>query len=121
MFTRRNVPFKVSDWSTITFTNSKFIYKIDDSYWAPMKDPVQLDRSVRHIIYWQSIEVSAGNPVESFELASKPVMFISSSESGAVTAVLRGDDNYRFGIDINDTVVLFGIACIDMRRDKKYP
>ncbi|MCK9171707.1 MAG: hypothetical protein M0P01_14955 [Treponema sp.] len=113
VFTRRTVPFKISDWSTITFTNSKFIYKIDDSYWAPMKDPVRLDRSVSHTIYWQSIAVSAGNPVESFELAPKPAVFVSSSKSGTVTAVLRGGDNYRFGIDINDTVVLFEIACID--------
>ncbi len=112
-FTRRDVPFRVSDWSTITFTNNKLIYKIDGSYWTPVKDPVQLDRSVRHIISWQSVAVSAGNPVESFELPPKPALYASTSETGAVTAVLRGDDDYRFGIDTNNTVVLFEIAGID--------
>lgn len=112
-FTRRDVPFKVSDWSTITFTDNKLIYKIDDSYWAPVKDPVRLDRSVRHIISWQSVAVAAGNPVESFELPPKPVLYTSISGTGAVTAVLRGEDDYRFGIDTNNTVVLFEIAGID--------
>jgi hypothetical protein len=112
-FTRRDVPFKLSDWSTLTFTDTRFIYKIDNAYWTAAKEPVKLDRSVRHVVYWQSVAVAAGNPVQSFELPPKPALFASSSETGTVTAVLRGDENYRIGTNTNDTLVLFDIAGID--------
>lgn len=112
-FTRRDVPFTVSGWSSVTFTDNKLIYKIDDSYWMPVRGPVQLDRSVRHVISWQSVAVASGNPVGSFELPPKPAVYTSTSDRGTVTAVLRGEDNYRFGIDTGNTVVLFEIAGID--------
>ena len=32
VFSHRDVPFEVSDWETVTFTNNKFIYKIDSEY-----------------------------------------------------------------------------------------
>jgi hypothetical protein len=112
-YTQRSVPFKIDDWSTITFTNNKLIYKIDDSFWSPMKVPVKLDRSVKHTVFWQSVAVQAGNPVEYFELPPEPELFCSESKTGAVTAVLRGDADYRIGIKSDDTTVLFEVAGID--------
>jgi len=113
VFTRRDVPFTVTDWSTVTFTSNKFMYKIDDSYWGPAKVPVQLDRSVSHVISWQSVALAPGNPVQSFELPPRPALYASQSKSGAVTAVLRGAPGYRFGAGEDGTVVLFEIAGID--------
>jgi len=97
---RQEVPFKITDWSTFTFTGDKLIWSIDDSQWSSSKKPVKIDRTKKHTIRWQSVSYEAGNPVNYFELPVKPS--VSSKyikrEGGAVEFSLNGDDRYRMNV-----------------------
>ena len=39
VYSRRDVPFEISDWNTIKFNDIDFIYKIDSEYWGLPKEP----------------------------------------------------------------------------------
>lgn len=112
-FTRRPVPFSISGWDTVLFTDKKCIYKIDDSLWMPVKEPVKIDRSKKHTIAWQSVSFETGNPVQYFELPPKPMLLCTAAPDGAVTAVLRGEQGYRIGVPTGDSAALFEVAGID--------
>ena len=50
---RKDVPFYITDWNFITFTNTNLIYSIDDSEWAGITGDnpkqIKIDRSIPHI------------------------------------------------------------------------
>lgn len=98
IYSKKDVPFYVTDWNTITFTNQDYIYKIDNGMWTLPKEPIVLDRSENHIIYWQSIAYEQGNPIEYFELPKKPTLNVDISPDGNYTYTLIGDDSYTLGI-----------------------
>lgn len=98
VFSHRDVPFEVSDWETVTFTNNKFIYKIDSEYWGLPREPVKLDRSVSHMISWQPIDYDAGNPIEFFVLPPKPEIVRDETSDGSLVYSIRGDDAYALSI-----------------------
>lgn len=93
-FSRRDLPFTVQNWDTISFEDENLIYKIDNEYWGLPKDSVKLDRSVRHMIYWQDIAYDVGNPVEFFELPPIPELHTLQNTDGSVSLVLAGDESY---------------------------
>lgn len=101
VYSRVDVPFYVTDWEKITFTDDNLLYKIDDSYWALIKEPVILDRSVPHTIYWQSLNYEAGNPIQSFTLPEKPVLKEDVSEDGSVIFSVENPD-YMLSLITND-------------------
>ena len=98
VFSRRDVPFVITDWDTITFTNSNYIYKIDSEYWSLPKNSLVLDRSVSHMIRWQSIDYAEGNPVEYFVLPPKPELTENTDPDGSVHFKLEGDAAYSLGL-----------------------
>ena len=98
LYSRRDVPFKVIDWETISITDKKYIYKIDDEWWSLPKEPVKIDRSKSHMIYWQSIDYSPENIVKFFVLPPKPELLTETSVDGVVTVNYKGEDGYSFGI-----------------------
>lgn len=104
IYSKRDLPFYVTDWNTITFSNQDYIYKIDDGMWNLPKEPVFLDRNENHIIYWQSINYEQGNPVEYFALPKKPELQIQVSQTGAYTYSLIGDDSYTLAIKNDDSI-----------------
>lgn len=65
-------PFQIRDWSTLTFTQNKLIYLMDEGYWQEATGSVLVDRSVGHTIYWQSVAYEQGNPVYSMYLPPRP-------------------------------------------------
>lgn len=65
-------PFQIRDWSTLTFTQNKLIYLVDEGYWQEASGSVMVDRSVGHTIYWQSVVYEKGNPVYSMYLPPRP-------------------------------------------------
>ena len=79
-----DVPFVITDWDTFTFTGEKLIYQIDDSFWSADKTPVVLDRSVSHVIRWQSMAYEQGNPVPAFELLPKPALKKTSVQNNVI-------------------------------------
>lgn len=97
-YSKRAVPFTVKDWTTIVFNDRKSMYKIDGGMWGPQKDPVQLDRSVSHMISWQSVAYEKGNPVEFFVLPPKPELSFSEDDKGAVKITVKGGGDFRLGI-----------------------
>ena len=98
VFSRRDVPFYITDWETLTFTNDNFIYKIDSEYWELPKTSRKLDRSVSHMISWQSIDYEFGNPIEYFVLPPKPSINQSILDDGCVVFNIDGDSSYSFCI-----------------------
>lgn len=98
VYSRRDVPFTITDWDIITFTNENYIYKIDSEYWSLPKNSIKLDRSVSHMIRWQSIEYAEGNPVEYFVLPPKPVLNQTEQEDGSLHFSLDGDAAYSMSV-----------------------
>lgn len=98
VYSRRDVPFIITDWNTITFTNDNYIYKIDSEYWSLPKNSIKLDRSVSHMIRWQSIDYSEGNPVEFFVLPPEPVLKQTTEPDGSIYFTLDGDASYSLSI-----------------------
>ena len=75
-------PFEILDWNDICFKNKKFIYQIDDEYWDGLSDKVTVDRSVPHVIRWQSVEYEPGNPVFEYVLNEKPDLVCDVTPEG---------------------------------------
>lgn len=98
VFSRRDVPFYITDWNTITFTNDNYIYKIDSEYWSLPKNSINLDRSVSHMIRWQSIEYEEGNPVEYFVLPPMPELNQTTDPDGSMHFSIQGDSAYSLGV-----------------------
>ncbi|MBO4404136.1 MAG: hypothetical protein J5780_02250, partial [Treponema sp.] len=83
-FFKRVVPFEIRDWETFTFTGTDLIYQIDKEYWSASTESVVLDRSVPHVIRWQSMAYKKGNPVTEFILPEKPELVLNEHLSGDV-------------------------------------
>ena len=66
--------------------------------WSLPTEPVRIDRSISHIVYWQSINYNQGNPIEFFVLPPKPQINTQIQENGAVTYSINGDNSYLLGI-----------------------
>lgn len=98
VFSRRDLPFEISDWETIYFRNDNFIYKIDSEYWSLPKEPRKIDRNISHMISWQPLEYDAGNPIEFFVLPPRPEIIKNEFEDGSIVYSLRGDDSYALSI-----------------------
>ena len=98
VYSRRDVPFEISDWERITFTDNNLIYKIDSEYWGLPTEPVKLDRTISHMISWQALEYDAGNPIEFFVLPPKPEIVKTEADDGSVIYTLRGDDSYALSV-----------------------
>ena len=98
VYSRRDVPFVITDWDTITFTNENYIYKIDSEYWELPKKSIKLDRSVSHMIRWQNLEYIEGNPVEFFVLPPKPELEQTNGDDGSMIFELKGDPSYSMSL-----------------------
>lgn len=98
LFTRKDVPFKISDWETVTFTDRKKIYKIDDGWWYQPMEPLFLDRSQSHMIYWQDVSYSQENIVKYYVLDPKPSLKTENLSDGSVSVSFSGSENYKLGI-----------------------
>lgn len=115
LFTRKDVPFTITDWEKITFNDKSQIYKIDDSWWKQPKEPVKLDRSVNHMISWQSVDYAEENMIKFFMLPPKPMISNTTYGDGQVTITVSGVEGYKFGIFETDGSVgeLFDQISID--------
>lgn len=98
VYSRRDVPFEISDWDTVTFTDQRLLYKIDDSWWSRPSVPVRLDRSVSHMISWQRIDYSPENPVKFYVLPPRPDLVTERSGNGAVSVRLPDGSGYQLGV-----------------------
>ena len=98
VYSRRDVPFEISDWNTIKFNDDNQIYKIDSEYWELPKEPKFIDRSVSHMISWQPLEYDSSNPVEFFVLPPRPEIVRDELEDGSIVYSLKGDDSYSLSV-----------------------
>ncbi len=98
LYSRIDVPFEISDWENISFTDRKMIYKIDAQWWMQPKQPLKLDRSASHMISWQSVDYSPENSVKYCVLPPKPQFITKTSENGSVWVSVEGEAGYKFGI-----------------------
>lgn len=88
------LPFVINDWEYFSFTDNKFIFKIDDSpEWEFGSDVRKLDRSVPHIISWQSVDYKIGNEIFTYELKAKPSVSISPMEDKRILSVYIDEFN----------------------------
>ena len=97
-YSRRDVPFTITDWDTITFVDQNLIYKVDSEYWGLPKEPRKISRNTSHMISWQSIDYEFGNPIEYFVLPPKPELVKSEDSSGAIIYSFDGDNSYSFSV-----------------------
>lgn len=93
----QTVPFSINDWDTFTYTGQKLIYQIDDNYWSADRKPVKLDRSVSHVIRWQSIEYEFGNPIQEYLLPAKPELVMQKNTAGNISFSIPVDTGYQLG------------------------
>ena len=98
VYSRRDVPFEITDWETISFLDDNLIYKVDSEYWGLPTEPRRIDRSVSHMISWQPLEYDAGNPIEFFVLPPKPEVIREEEEDGSIIYSLKGDDSYALSL-----------------------
>lgn len=84
-FTKRDMPFEVTDWSIVSEFDKKYIYKFDDSMWVQPTEDIVLDKNKPHTVSWQHIAYVRGNPVQTFSLPAKVPLQISRNKYGAVT------------------------------------
>lgn len=98
LFSKRTLPFSITDWETINFEDKDLIYKIDDEYWELPKVSKKIDRSVSHTIYWQSIKYELGNPIEYFELPAKPELIKEENFDGSLIYKFNTQDDYKMSI-----------------------
>ena len=122
IYSRKDVPFEIEDWETVNFTDMKMIYKIDNQWWEQPKLPVKLDRSVSHMISWQSIDYSNENPVNFFVLPAKPEVVTSTDKCGVVSLKLKGEDGYKFGLmnEVDSSSELFDSITLDTFQGDSY-
>lgn len=116
IYSRRDVPFTVTDWNTITFTDDNFLYKIDSEFWELPKKPKTIDRTASHMVYWQSINYDAGNPVEFFVLPPMPEICSRTERDGAITYYIEGDESFAMSVlsfDENQYQELFKEVGVD--------
>ncbi len=110
IYSKRDLPFSIEDWSTITFNNKNLLYKIDSEYWGLPNEPVHLDRSVSHMISWQSLDFKEGNPIEFFVLPPKPEIIVNKNDDGSLVYSIKGDESYMMSVfskEKNDYMELF--------------
>ena len=102
-----DLPFYISDWNTLIYTSSYYIYQVDDEDWTSSRDSVILDRSVPHTVRWQSVEYSPDNAVEEFYLEKRP--FISrTQDNGTITCFIDGGEDFELcynGLKGNELVI----------------
>ena len=98
LYSRRDVPFVITDWDTLTFTNDNYIYKIDSEYWGLTKNSIKLDRTVSHMIRWQNLEYDEGNPIDFFVLPPMPEINQIIGEDGNLLFTLEGDSSYSMSV-----------------------
>ena len=98
VYSRRDVPFVITDWDLITFTNDNYIYKIDSEYWGLPKNSIKLDRTVSHMIRWQNLEYDAGNPIDFFVLPPMPEINQTTGADGSLLFTLEGDPSYSMSV-----------------------
>lgn len=98
IYSRRDVPFEITDWDTINFTDINLLYKIDSEYWDLPRKPKKIDRSRSHMISWQNLEYEAGNPIEFFVLPPKPELLSRQEPDGGITYYFKGDDSYAMAV-----------------------
>lgn len=123
---KTDVPIRIEDWEKIYLTNQRYIYSVDGGEWfAASDEPVEVDRSISHIIQWQSIVFDSENPVYRYELPPKPQLEISpksgdSVHNGAVfISVLQSpgvSGNYMFSFEDSATPVngVYSVICADI-------
>ena len=98
IFSHRDVPFKITDWETIEFIDNSYIFKIDSEYWGLPSEPRKIDRTVSHMISWQSIDYDASNPIDFFVLPPKPEIIETKREDDSVIYTIAGDSSYAMSI-----------------------
>ncbi|MCH5291912.1 MAG: hypothetical protein J1D88_09205 [Treponema sp.] len=91
----RLLPFSISDWTLFTFTGTKLIYQIDDEYWSADSAPRELDRTVPHVVRWQSVSYEEGNAVSSCVIPPKPRLRVRKGGGGQAVFSVAGDEGYR--------------------------
>lgn len=96
-FSKTEVPFELSDWTDFTFTGHNLIWCLDDGMWSASKETVKIDRSKKHVIYWQDVAYKDGNPVQSFVLPPKPSVQTEYYDKAA-NFTIEGDLRYRFSV-----------------------
>lgn len=94
---RRSVPFTVENWTKISFTDKKLIYSIDGGWWQSSSKPFEIDRTVPHTLRWQPSSFEKGNPVQVFELPSKPSLLKEVRPDHSVLYTLSGSQSYKIG------------------------
>lgn len=90
------VPFTITDWTTLSFTDKSYIYKIDDSMWRPADGRAAIDRREEHKVFWQSVDYSPENPVYEYVLPPEPSLIAHRNADKSVTVTLSGDSRFTF-------------------------
>lgn len=94
-YSKREVPFRIVDWSKIEFTDRKMIYSVDGSWWKGWKEEVIIDRNVPHTVQWQNVDYNSSNPIETFVIPASPAIKTVINNDRTVTLSLAGSDDFR--------------------------
>lgn len=114
-YSRRDLPFSIRNWDTVVFEDDSLLFKFDDEFWNLPKENRILDRSVNHVIYWQSLSYEPGNPVEFYELPARPELVRTVNPDKSITFSLKGDESYTMSHVAGDSSFyeLFPDLCAD--------
>ena len=99
-FSKKSVPFQISDWENFQFSGKNLIWCIDNGLWSASKEPVRIDRTKTHVLYWQDVAYKEENPIQSFVLPQKPSIQKSNHGKEVIFAI-DGDLRYKMAVKSN--------------------
>ncbi|MCR5291209.1 MAG: hypothetical protein K6E51_14575 [Treponema sp.] len=93
---QRSVPFSIENWEVLRFTDSRYIYCLDDGVWMPYTDVITLDRSVAHDLKWQSVDYNQANPILSYHIPAKPQLCQEMLPDGSMKLYFKNNADCTF-------------------------
>lgn len=117
---KKDLPFKMVDWETITFLDGRYLYKIDEGDWLPLTEGLKVTRDREHTVYWK--DAHGSDKVQSSILYPKPQIIVWTNALGVVTVSKKSSSLYKFGYNFlgDDSGALYDSFVIDTFSGDKF-
>lgn len=109
------LPFSITGWNNVNLNDERSIYSIDGGMWLSHTrggDPIVLDRTNAHAIYWQTAAYKPGNEIKSFYIPPSPHLYTSTGRAGDVSISVK-DEGYAIGVETGGEVYLRKSVVLD--------
>jgi hypothetical protein len=99
-----DAPFKIKNWTELSFTDERFIYRVDEKNWVSCAEKIFLNRSVPHLIEWQDLEFSRGNEIFNTLILPMENAQVKKNSDGILSVEFPGG-NFSFESGENPAII----------------